>query len=135
MAGYDATGAVIIPIGQLPDRQNETLIRYDNFGRPIATPSMNTTSAFWASDIPGAANRAASIGARLDSGRWAMVEIVLIDAVPSSRFLTQEALAQDKFESSNLTSIRLVVPLGAEPATDEPVPSQIPATPPKEPAP
>ena len=33
----------------------ETVIRYDNFGRPIATPSTGSTAAFWASDIPGAA--------------------------------------------------------------------------------
>jgi hypothetical protein len=57
-----------------------------------------------------------------------MVELVLTAPVPSSRFLSQKILDRENFVSSDLTTIRLLVPIG----TPAESPSQTPS---KEPAP
>ncbi len=129
----DATGAAISPTASIPEPRDDRIYRYDDFGNQIPRPPADPNAPFWASDIPGPANRAAAISARLDSGRWAMVEIVLSDAIPSARFLTEQALVQEKFETSNLTSIRLLVPIAA--STDSPKPQTPSAPPSKEPTP
>jgi hypothetical protein len=114
-----ATGATLPTFDGLP-------FDYDRFGNrmPNAVPR---SSQFWACELPGPSRRFGAIKARLDSGRWAMVELVLTAPVPSSRFLSQKILDRENFVSSDLTTIRLLVPIGSPAESPSQTPSKEPA--------
>lgn len=120
-------GEAIVPSGRLPEVQTSSYsYDYDRFGSQI-TRDLSKSTFFWTSELPGPANRSSAVLARLGSGRWAMIEIVMTAPVPSSRFLPQDYLANEKFVSTDLTTVRLLVPLGpsdATPAVEPPAPTE-----------
>jgi hypothetical protein len=70
-----------------------------------------TVGSHWAGTLEEPARRTAAIEARVASGAWALVEVVLPTPLPASRFLGEAESSRMEFSESHLTVVRLLCPI------------------------
>jgi hypothetical protein len=85
----------------------------------------------WALGLEGPSRRTAAIDARVASGAWALVEVVLPTALPTSGFVASGESERIGFEESHLTVVRILCPIEpplppAEKSSGEPVKTKEP---------
>jgi hypothetical protein len=90
-----------------------------------------TTGSHWALGLESPSRRTAAIDARVASGAWALVEVVMPTALPTSGFMAREESERMGFEETHLSVVRILCPIDpplppAEKASGEPVKTKEP---------